>query len=98
MHETGKSGQAVTDDDVLEMAIAEARAVLTLNRKHFIQLHRHQPGHAGIIVCTADNAFVAQAHRIHAAIGAETDVGRRLIRVNRPGSDNPGGSAPGAAP
>ncbi|OAD19383.1 hypothetical protein THIOM_004984 [Candidatus Thiomargarita nelsonii] len=47
---------------------AQGRAVLTINRKHFIRLHRLQPEHAGIIVCTFDPNFVGQARRIHEAI------------------------------
>jgi hypothetical protein len=38
--ETGMAGMGVSDADVLSNAISEGRAVLTLNRKHFIQLHR----------------------------------------------------------
>jgi hypothetical protein len=46
-------------------ACAEGRALLTLNRKHFIRLHGANPKHFGIIVCTFDPDFVGQAHRIH---------------------------------
>ena len=68
IQETGGAGQAITDEDVLAFAVRDARAVMTLNRKHFIDLHRRRPDHAGIIVCTLDLNFVSQAHRIHAAI------------------------------
>ena len=34
--EAGKSNQAISDEDVLTFACAETRAVLTLNRKHFL--------------------------------------------------------------
>lgn len=70
--ETGQAGQAVPDEQVLAFAIAEGRAVLTLNRKHFVRLHATQPGHTGIIVCTFDPDFVAQARRIHETL---TSVG-----------------------
>ena len=52
IQETGQAEQRTPDEDVLQLAVADDRAVLTLNRKHFIRLHREQPGHAGIIVCT----------------------------------------------
>ena len=50
--ETGQSGHAVPDEQVLAFAIAERRAVLTLNRRHFVRLHSIHPEHAGIVVCT----------------------------------------------
>jgi len=70
IQETGKAEQRTPDEDVLQLAIADERAVLTLNRKHFIRLHQEQPSHAGIIVCTVDPDFARQAARIHAAIEA----------------------------
>jgi hypothetical protein len=39
---------------VLSFARADNRAVLTLNRKHFVRLHNAQVQHSGIIVCTFD--------------------------------------------
>ena len=84
IHETGKAGQAVCDEAVLAFASAEGRAVLTLNRKHFIHLHAARPDHTGIIVCTFDPDFVGQAGRIHAAIEAQAQLSGQLIRVNRP--------------
>lgn len=84
IHDTGKGGQAVPDSEVLDFACADGRAVLTLNRKHFIRLHGERPDHSGIIVCTVDPDFEKQAHRIHEAIKAESELTGKLIRVNRP--------------
>ena len=84
IHETGKAGQSVSDEAVLAFARADGRALLTLNRKHFIRLHNEQPHHAGIIVCTFDPDFVGQAHRIHEAIESQAQLSGQLIRVNRP--------------
>jgi hypothetical protein len=84
IQETGKAGQAVPDNDVLTFACADNRAVLTLNRKHFVRLHSTHPEHAGIIVCTFDPDFVGQARRIHAAIESQAELSRQLIRVHRP--------------
>ena len=84
IQETGKADQALPDDKVLEFATAENRAVLTLNRRHFIRLHREQPQHAGIIVCTVDPDFAGQAERIHQSISALTSLSGQLLRVNRP--------------
>lgn len=66
--ETGKAEQSWPDQEVLAFARSEGRAVLTLNRKHFIRLHQEDPDHAGIICCTFDPDFTAQAERIHAAL------------------------------
>ena len=84
IQETGKGGEAVTDDEVLTFATTEGRGVLTINRLHFIRLHQHRSDHAGIVVCTADTDFVGQAHRIHEAVSARSDLSGQLIRVNRP--------------
>lgn len=39
LHEAGKAQQSIPDNIVLEMASADGRAIVTLNRKHFVQLH-----------------------------------------------------------
>jgi hypothetical protein len=84
IQETGKAGQATNDETVLEYAAADDRALLSLNRKHFIRLHRERPEHSGIIVCTVDSDSVGQAARIYAEIEAVADLRGALIRVNRP--------------
>lgn len=84
IQETGKADQALPDDEVLKFAAAENRGVLTLNRRHFIRLHRESPQHAGIIVCTVDPDFAGQAERIHKAISGPGSLNGQLIRVNRP--------------
>jgi len=38
-HEAGEAGKSVPDEQVPASAIAESRALVTLNRKHFIHLH-----------------------------------------------------------
>lgn len=84
-HEAGKSNQRIPDEEVLSFAIAEQRAVLTFNRKDFFKLHRLNPAHRGIIVCTEDVEFEALAVRIHQAISLYGgDLDDRLIRINRP--------------
>jgi hypothetical protein len=85
IQERGKASEAVPDPEVLGMAVSEGRAILTLNRKDFIRLHKQAPDHAGIVVCTVDPDFAAQAKRIHEAIEACSDLKKQLLRVNRPG-------------
>ncbi|OWK38937.1 DUF5615 family PIN-like protein [Fimbriiglobus ruber] len=83
--DAGRAGQAIPDDEVLRYAVGEDRAVLTLNRRHFIALHDPaNPTHAGIVVCTFDADFVRQAARIHEAVTQAGDLAGKLIRINRP--------------
>jgi hypothetical protein len=82
--DSGKAQQSVPDDAVLAFSCGEHRAVLTLNRRHFIRLHRAQPEHDGIIVCTFDPDFAALAARIDAALLADESIAGQLIRINRP--------------
>lgn len=84
IQETGKANQEFSDEAVLSYASGDNRTVLTINRKHFIQLHKASSEHKGIIVCTADLDFAGQAKRIHEAIESHNTLGGRLIRVNRP--------------
>ncbi|MBI3853977.1 MAG: DUF5615 family PIN-like protein [Verrucomicrobia bacterium] len=84
VQEAGKADQALPDDEVLKTATGDNRAVLTLNRRHFIRLHRNDQTHTGIIVCTFDADFAGQAERIHKAIGDQSSLNGQLIRVNRP--------------
>jgi len=84
IQETGRANQELPDPEVLAFATTEQRAVLTLNRKDFIRLHHASAAHAGILVCTFDPAFEAQAQRIHAALLEHTALAGQLIRVNRP--------------
>lgn len=81
--EAGNSDRAVPDDEVLAFAQSQGRALLTLNRKHFIALHRLDAKHAGIIACTFDVDFVDQARRIHEAIETSGELDSQLLRVNR---------------
>ena len=83
--EAAKANQAIPDDEVLDFAATQNRAILTLNRKHFVRLHQSGISHAGIIACSFDPKFAAQAERIDAELRAIGDLHQRLIRINRPG-------------
>jgi len=83
-NDANQSGLAVPDEAVLDYAIGKGRAILTLNRQHFIALHRNRGSHAGIVVCTVDRDFIGQARRIHDQVGGRSDLGGELIRVHRP--------------
>lgn len=82
-HDTGKSNAGIPDDEVLRFAIANDRAVLTHNRQDFIRLHRENPDHTGIIVCTDNPDFPALAAKLHSQLEMLTSLRGHLIRVNR---------------
>ena len=84
--DAGRGNQGLDDKDVLYFARMQGRAVLTLNRKHFIALHKEDCNHFGIIVCTVDEDFCRQAHNIDQGIQAvSTRILKRLLRVNKGG-------------
>ena len=82
--EAGNAGQAIPDHEVLEFATRTGRVVLTLNRRDFIRLHKHEGAHAGIVVCTEDADTTAQARRVHDSIMSLAALAGQLVRVNRP--------------
>jgi predicted nuclease of predicted toxin-antitoxin system len=81
IQERGRAKESTPDPDVLALATAEGRAVLTLNRKDFYRLHAQRPGHAGILVCVVDEDFERQARMIDEALRAAGDLTGRIIRV-----------------
>ncbi len=84
VQEANNAGQGISDEEVLAFAVQQNRAVVTINRRDFIQLHKTQPDHAGIIVCTQDADTYGQAERIHQAMAQAEDLHNQLLRVNRP--------------
>jgi predicted nuclease of predicted toxin-antitoxin system len=84
VREAGQDNQRIDDDRVLEFASAAGRALITINRRDFIKLHRQQREHRGIIVCTEDPDTEGQAQRIHNAIEEFAALDGVLVRVNRP--------------
>jgi predicted nuclease of predicted toxin-antitoxin system len=79
----GKSQQRIPDDEVLRFASENGRAVLTHNRQDFIRLHRENPEHEGIIVCTDNPDFEALATKVHVQLEALKSLKGRLVRINR---------------
>jgi hypothetical protein len=81
--DAGNAGISMVDKDVLNYAINNNRAVLTLNRRHFIQLHKINPHHFGIIVCKVDSDFQRLAKKIHETVVSYKKLNGELIRINR---------------
>ena len=79
-----QANQRIPDEAVVAFATADDRAALTLNRNHFVRLHKQSTNHSGLIVCTFDADFIAQAARIDTAVRDLPQLNGRLIRINRP--------------
>jgi uncharacterized protein with PIN domain len=84
IQETGKANQAMSDEDVLAFANKEQRILLTLNRRHFIRLHKQHETHAGILACAFDPDFSAFAARIDQTLQENHDLSQMVVRINRP--------------
>ncbi len=78
-HEMGKSNLSIPDEDVLAFSITENRAILTINRKDFMRLHRLNPIHSGIIVCTKNDDFDNFALCIHSVLLPYQDNAANLL-------------------
>ena len=81
VQETGQQGSP--DPKILAYATTLGRAVLTLNRRHFVRLHAQNPSHRGIIVCSNDDPALL-ANRIDQALAATPVLDNQLLRINRP--------------
>ena len=82
--DAGTANQQIPDDQVLAFAAAKKRAVITHNRGDFKRLHRKQPAHAGIIICSKDTDFLALARRVDSTIRANEPLPAKLLSVVKP--------------
>jgi hypothetical protein len=82
--EAGQANQKIPDSAVLAHATSLGRAVLTINRRHFIKLHKTTATHAGIVACTNDADVAAQAQRIDQALAAACTLSNQLLRIRKP--------------
>ena len=82
--DVGLAHKSTSDQAILEFGRRERRAVLTLNRRHFVRLHAQAADHPGIVVCTVDPDFMGQAGRIDHAVRSVDVLEGQLLRVNRP--------------
>jgi predicted nuclease of predicted toxin-antitoxin system len=83
VQEAGRCGKP--DPEVLADAMADGRAVLTHNHRHYQRLHAHGQPHGGIISCTRDDKNLpGLARRIHDAITAAPHLVNQFIRIIRP--------------
>lgn len=92
MLDLGQANLSVDDDEVLDLARNNRRALVTRNRRHFRRLHEVDPNHAGIIACTVDLDFAVLTTRINEAIRSTPSLDGQFVRVYRPSS--PSGPLP----
>ena len=83
IQEDGKANQRYPDELVLSDAVSHKRAILTLNRKHFKQLHSSGVNHYGLLLCSFDPDFMGQANRIHQAIESKDNLKSTIIQIYR---------------
>ena len=83
--EAGQANQSIPDEEVLAFSCQQERILLTLNRKHFVRLHKIKPEHYGMVVCTFDPDYVGLAKLISETCQCHEPMNGELLRVNRPG-------------
>ncbi len=81
--EAEQANRGVPDEEVLAFATALSRALLTIDRQHFMRLHRRTPNHGGIIACTDDSNLAKRAQPIDEAMAPCEYLAGQLIRVYR---------------
>ena len=83
--EAGKANQGISDAEVLLFATTDQRTILTFNRLDFMRLHRENPAHAGIVICTRNPDSEDLTAKIHEKVteSEAVSLGNQLIRVYR---------------
>jgi predicted nuclease of predicted toxin-antitoxin system len=82
-HDVSKSGKGIADIEVLSFAISLERAVITFD-KDFFKLHRNNPNHCGIILCTENRNYLQLAQIIHTKLSQISQIEKQLVRITKP--------------
>ncbi len=72
------------DKNQLIYAVSQNRAFVTHNRKDFIRIHKENPNHSGIIVCTQNPNNQQLAEKIDEKIRNIDRLTNLLLRVKKP--------------
>lgn len=83
LQDLGLAGIKYPDEEVLQKGIELKRCILTFNRKDFLQLHKKNPTHAGIIICTFSMDGKRLAEKIHSVLEEKDSLACQLIRIYR---------------
>lgn len=76
-----KTGDGISDDEILQYAIHVDRAVITENRRDFDRLHESMRGHKGIIACRQFNDWKDQAKQIDDAVKRHRHLDGQYIPI-----------------
>ncbi|MEM8805435.1 MAG: DUF5615 family PIN-like protein [Cyanobacteria bacterium P01_G01_bin.38] len=82
-YEAEQANQGIPDNAVLAYATQQNRVVITLNRQDFIQLHRSEVDHCGIVICKDDRNYADQVKTLHEYLQSQGSLTNRLIRVQK---------------
>jgi predicted nuclease of predicted toxin-antitoxin system len=82
--ESDKAGSRWPDEEVFREAQRQQRAILTLNRRHFLSLHRHHPVHSGLILCTHNPDPLNFAAQLHEKLMQTPLLNNQCLRIYRP--------------
>lgn len=91
-YEAGNANQRFPDDQVLNTATVDDRAVITFNRDDFLTLHRSGAGHSGILICKDDCDSQGLGQVLQEYLMNQNTLRNRLLRIlqkNQPGSSHP---------
>ena len=83
--ESGNANKNISDEDVMKFAIAENRAVITMNRQDFLTLHKTLQNHEGIVICKEDidDAGQAQALQDYLSKNGINKLTNRCLQVKK---------------
>jgi len=81
--QAGQANQYFPDSHQLAYATGLGRVILTHNKWDYVRLHRRVRPHAGIIACSRDPNYVAQAGKIHQVLLANPNLANQLIRITK---------------
>lgn len=79
--ELGQRG--IPDSEVMAIAMADKRTVLTHDRRDFYAEHKKQPNHSGIIACTRNDNPKELASQIHAQLESQPNLSGQYATVTR---------------
>jgi len=77
--EAGQANQGISDQSVLAFGIKRNCIIITLNRDDFIQLHRQNRQHCGIVICKTDRDYQGQISFLNQYLQAQNSLKNRLI-------------------
>lgn len=83
VQEAGQANRRIPDEQVLQFAVSQDRAVITQNRRDFVKLHNQSSAHAGIVVCSKNLDWDAYTTQIHRALSGQDNIAGQLLRVTR---------------